>query len=91
MGSKIAIIGGGPAGLMAAGKAAERGFDTVLFEKNDCLCKKLLITGKGRCNITNSTDIEGLINNIPGNGFFYIPHSIHSPILILLISLRKTV
>jgi predicted Rossmann fold flavoprotein len=67
---KIAIIGGGPAGLMAAGKAAERGLDTVLFEKNTCLCKKLLITGKGRCNITNNIDIEGLINNIPGNGYF---------------------
>lgn len=70
MKKKVIVIGAGPAGLMAAGKAAERGFDTVLVEKNDRVGKKLLISGKGRCNITNITDIEGLIENIPGNGNF---------------------
>lgn len=55
---------------MAAGKAAERGLDVLLLEKNERIGKKLLISGKGRCNITNNTDIEGLINNIPGNGNF---------------------
>ncbi len=55
---------------MAAGKAAERGLNVQLLEKNDRIGKKLLISGKGRCNITNDTDIEGLINNIPGNGNF---------------------
>lgn len=70
MGKRIVVIGGGPAGIMAAGKAAELGNDVVLLEKNDRLGKKILISGKGRCNITNSTDIEGLIENVPGNGNF---------------------
>lgn len=70
MSRKAIVIGGGPAGLMAAGKAGERGLETILLEKNDRIGKKLLISGKGRCNITNSTDIEGLIENTPGNGNF---------------------
>lgn len=67
---KVIIVGAGAAGLMAAGKAAERGLDVTLVEKNDRVGKKLLISGKGRCNITNNTDIDGLIDNIPGNGNF---------------------
>lgn len=55
---------------MAAWKAAERGRQVLLLEKNDQVGKKILISGKGRCNITNNTDIEGLIQNIPGNGNF---------------------
>lgn len=74
MSNKVIVIGAGAAGLMAAGKAAERGREVLLLEKNDRVGKKLLISGKGRCNITNSTDIEGLIQNIPGNGnFLYSP------------------
>ncbi len=67
---KVVVVGGGPAGIMAAGKAAEKGCDVLLLEKNDRLGRKILISGKGRCNITNDTDIEGLIENIPGNGNF---------------------
>ncbi len=67
---KVIVIGGGPAGIMAAGIAAGRGRDVILLEKNSRLGKKLLISGKGRCNITNDTDIEGLIENTPGNGNF---------------------
>jgi hypothetical protein len=67
---KVVIVGGGPAGLMAAGKAAEKGAEVILAEKNDRVGKKILISGKGRCNITNNTDIEGLIENTPGNGNF---------------------
>jgi len=67
---RTVIVGAGAAGLMAAGKAAERGLDVILLEKNDRPGKKLRISGKGRCNITNNTDIEGLIRNIPGNGNF---------------------
>ncbi len=50
----VAVIGGGPAGMMAAGRAAERGLKVILIEKNDSLGKKLLITGGGRCNVTNA-------------------------------------
>jgi predicted Rossmann fold flavoprotein len=50
----VAVIGGGPAGMMAAGRAAERGLKVILLEKNDSLGKKLLITGGGRCNVTNA-------------------------------------
>ncbi len=67
---KVIVIGGGPAGIMAAGVAAGRGRDVLLLEKNSKLGKKLLISGKGRCNITNDTDVEGLIENTPGNGNF---------------------
>ena len=50
----VAVIGGGPAGMMAAGRAAEKGASVVLLEKNASLDKKLLITGGGRCNVTNA-------------------------------------
>jgi len=66
----VVVIGGGPAGMMAAGKAAERGHKVFLLEKNDRLGRKLYICGKGRCNLTNYSDINELIANIPGNGRF---------------------
>lgn len=64
------VIGGGPAGIIAGIKSAEEGNTVTLIEKNDSLGKKLLITGKGRCNITSSLNISEFINNIPGNGRF---------------------
>ncbi len=67
---KIAVIGGGPAGLLAASAAAGMGANVRLFEKNSYLGRKLGITGKGRCNITNSADISEFISNIPVNGKF---------------------
>ena len=67
---KVVVIGGGPAGMMAAITAAKEGNQVILFEKNQELGKKLLITGKGRCNITSSLPIEDFIPNIPGNGMF---------------------
>ena len=67
---KVIVIGGGPAGMLAAISAAKAGNNVTLLEKNNMLGKKLLITGKGRCNITSSLDIDDLINNIPGNGRF---------------------
>jgi len=70
MKKKVVIVGAGAAGLMAAGKAGERELEVTVLEKNDRPGKKILISGKGRCNITNNTDIEGLIENTPGNGNF---------------------
>ncbi len=66
----IIVIGAGAAGLIAAGKAAESADKVILIEKNDIIGKKLLITGKGRCNITNSADIEDMINEYPRNAKF---------------------
>lgn len=67
---KVLVIGGGPAGMLAAISSSRNGNDVVLLEKNDQLGKKVLITGKGRCNITSSLDIRDFISNIPGNGRF---------------------
>ena len=67
---KVIIVGGGPAGMLAAISAAKENAEVILLEKNNCLGKKLLITGKGRCNITSSIDIDEFIKNIPGNGRF---------------------
>lgn len=67
---KVIVVGAGAAGLMAAGKAGEKGHQVHLYEKNDRLGKKILITGKGRCNVTNYSDIDNFLNNIPGNPYF---------------------
>ena len=67
---KVVVIGGGPAGMLASISAAKSGNSVTLLEKNNILGKKILITGKGRCNITSSLDISDFINNIPGNGRF---------------------
>lgn len=67
----IAVIGGGPAGMMAAGRAAELGAKVVLIEKNETLGKKLLITGKGRCNFThNEFDVRKFAEKFGRNGRF---------------------
>ena len=68
--SKIVVIGGGAAGMMAAVTAARQGAAVTLLEPNERLGKKLNITGKGRCNVTNDCDQETLMANIPGNGRF---------------------
>jgi len=67
---KIVVIGGGAGGMMAAGRAAQNDAQVTLIEKNEILGKKILISGKGRCNVTNISDIEGIVNNFPGNGKF---------------------
>ena len=66
----VAIIGGGPAGMFAAITAAQQGKRVLLLERNDRLGKKLLITGKGRCNVTNDCDSGEILQNIPRNGRF---------------------
>ena len=64
------VIGGGAAGMMCSAVAAERGLDVILLEPNKILGRKLRITGKGRCNVTNNCDIREFLNNIPGDGRF---------------------
>ena len=70
MSREIVVIGGGAAGMMAAISAAEQGASVTLLEPNERLGKKLNITGKGRCNVTNNTGLEELLTNIPRNGKF---------------------
>lgn len=64
------IIGGGPAGMFASIIAAQQGSKVLLLERNDRLGKKLLITGKGRCNVTNDCSAQEVLQNIPRNGRF---------------------
>lgn len=66
----VIVIGGGPAGMIAAGIAAENGANVTLLEKNEKLGKKLYITGKGRCNVTNNTDTQGLLSQTISNPRF---------------------
>ena len=70
MKKKIAVIGGGAAGMFAALNAAERGCEVHLFEKNEKLGKKIYITGKGRCNLTNACDTEELFQAVVSNPKF---------------------
>ena len=70
MSKKIVVIGGGAAGMMAAVSAAEQGARVTLLEPNERLGKKLNITGKGRCNVTNNADVQTLLANVPRNGKF---------------------
>lgn len=71
--AKIVVIGGGPAGMMAAISAAKPSNNVILLEGNEKLGKKLYITGKGRCNVTNGRDISEFFDYIPGN-----PHFLYS-------------
>lgn len=68
--SNVIIVGGGAAGMMAAISAAENAHNVTLYEHNEKLGKKLFITGKGRCNLTNASDIEDIFNNIVKNSKF---------------------
>ncbi|KXG75307.1 D-amino acid dehydrogenase [Fervidicola ferrireducens] len=70
MTNSVAIVGGGAAGLMAAYSAAVHGAEVTLFERNSILGMKILISGKGRCNLTNIKELHEFIQNIPGNGKF---------------------
>ena len=68
--SKVIVIGGGAGGMMAAIAAAEQGHHVILLEKNEKLGKKIYITGKGRCNVTNDCDMEELFDNVVTNSKF---------------------
>ena len=68
--SKVIVVGGGAAGMMAAVFAAENGHHVQIYEKNDRLGRKLFITGKGRCNITNASDMDTLFASVVTNPKF---------------------
>ena len=70
MAHDVIVIGGGPAGMFAAITAARQGAKVLLLEQNDRLGKKLLITGKGRCNVTNNCTAQEVLQNVPRNGRF---------------------
>lgn len=67
---KVIVIGGGPAGILAALSSIRDGNQVTIIEKNNILGKKILVTGKGRCNFTSSVPMNEFISNVPGNGKF---------------------
>ena len=67
---RLAVVGGGAAGMMASVFAAEKGAVVDLYERNEKLGKKLYITGKGRCNLTNACDMEELLGSVKSNPKF---------------------
>ena len=77
MSGEIVVIGGGAAGMMAAITAARRGGQVTLLEPNERLGKKVNITGKGRCNVTNDCDAREFISAIPGDGRLVLHCHLH--------------
>lgn len=76
----VIVVGAGPAGMMAAGTAAQKGLRVLLVEKKDRPGRKLMITGKGRCNVTNACQPQDVIDSTPTNGrFLYSALSCFSP------------
>ena len=77
---RICVVGGGAAGMMAAGTASLYGAGVTIFENTDRLGKKLAITGKGRCNVTNNTTIQDFLTNVTKNPrFLYAALNSFSP------------
>ncbi len=77
---QIVVVGGGAAGLMAAGFAARRGYRVTVVERNERPARKVMITGKGRCNVTNDSSATDCVAQVPGNGrFLYSAFSSFSP------------
>ena len=70
---KVIVVGGGPAGMIAAATAANEGAEVTIFEKMDRLGRKLLITGNGRCNLTNSAELDGFLAEFSDRGRFVKP------------------
>ena len=76
----VLIVGGGAAGLIAAGTAGRQGHTVTVVERNPRPARKVMITGKGRCNLTNNCPVDAFIQNVPGNGrFLYSALSAFTP------------
>ena len=76
----VLVVGGGAAGLLAAGMAAKRGHRVTVVERNPRMARKVMITGKGRCNVTNACSVQECVDNTPGNGrFLYSAFSAFPP------------
>lgn len=76
----VIVVGGGAAGLLAAGMAAKRGHRVTIVERNPRMARKVMITGKGRCNVTNACSVQECVDNTPGNGrFLYSAFSAFPP------------
>lgn len=77
---KVLVIGGGAAGLMAAGTAVRRGHEVTVLERNEQPARKVCVTGKGRCNVTNACTVQECIRQMPGDGrFLYSALTAFSP------------
>lgn len=77
---EVVVVGGGASGLLAAGMAARRGYRVTLIERNPRMARKVMITGKGRCNLTNDCSVEDCVAKTPGNGrFLYSAFSAFTP------------
>ncbi len=77
---QVLVIGGGAAGLLAAGTAARHGHEVTVLERNARMARKVMITGKGRCNVTNACTPQECVENVPGNGrFLYSAFSAFTP------------
>ncbi|MBQ9860819.1 MAG: NAD(P)/FAD-dependent oxidoreductase [Clostridia bacterium] len=77
---EVIVVGGGASGLLAAGMAARRGYRVTVIERNTRMARKVMITGKGRCNVTNASSVQDCVSNTPGNGrFLYSAFSAFTP------------
>lgn len=77
---EVIVVGGGASGLLAAGMAARRGYHVTVIERNSRMARKVMITGKGRCNVTNASSVQDCVANTPGNGrFLYGAFSAFTP------------
>lgn len=77
---EVVVVGGGASGLLAAGMAAQRGYRVTVVERNPRMARKVMITGKGRCNVTNACSVQDCVANTPGNGrFLYSAFSCFTP------------
>ena len=89
--SKVIVVGGGAAGMLAAIGAAQNGHQVVLLEQNEKLGKKIFITGKGRCNVTNACEVEKLFENVITNPNSYSAFMVYNTQMMALLRCRMSI